>query len=86
MRLKLFATPHLCLLTSMLSNKELMHSVFGPRVAGCRTFLVFAILAGMAYQGVQNINEQLAMKGEYNNPEQEHLFRWIVSDTKKGQY
>ena len=82
MRLKLFATPHLCLLSSLLANKRIISIITNSGII--RIFFVGLLLAGMANQGVKNIQNQLEMRGEYNNPEQERLFIWINKSTSRG--
>ncbi|KAL3089508.1 hypothetical protein niasHS_006892 [Heterodera schachtii] len=79
MRLKLFATPQLCILCSCALNKDLL----GIRFSRFRVFLAVLFFAGMAIPGWTNIREQLEIQGEYNNPEQERLFHWIEKNTKK---
>ena len=86
MRLKLFATPQLCLLSALLASPSLLHFVFGrPLGTPLRGVVVVLVLAGMAQRGLTNLEEQLAIRGEYNNPEQEALFQWVQSNTGKGR-
>uniref|UniRef100_A0A914HAL2 Large ribosomal subunit protein uL14 n=1 Tax=Globodera rostochiensis TaxID=31243 RepID=A0A914HAL2_GLORO len=80
MRLKLFATPQLCLLCSWTVNRDLL----GARLAPFRLILAALLLAGMTSRGWTNVREQLQIQGEYNNPEQERLFHWIDKNTKKN--
>uniref|UniRef100_A0A183CNW7 Large ribosomal subunit protein uL14 n=1 Tax=Globodera pallida TaxID=36090 RepID=A0A183CNW7_GLOPA len=80
MRLKLFATPQICLLCSWTVNRDLL----GARLAPFRLILAALLLAGMASRGWTNVREQLEIQGEYNNPEQERLFHWIDKNTKKN--
>lgn len=35
----------------------------------------------MAYHGVENLNKQWGIHGEYSNPDQEMLFNWIQDET-----
>ncbi|VDK49036.1 unnamed protein product [Anisakis simplex] len=46
--------------------------------------ILVALVAAMAFQGVQNVEKQLSIQGEYSNPEQEMLFNWISQNTKPG--
>ena len=86
MRLKLFATPQLCLFCTVLANNRLLASAFGRPLGILRIFLIGILLAGMAQKGRENVREQLEMKSEFNNPEQEKLFTWILTTTPKGEH
>uniref|UniRef100_A0A1I8BU51 Uncharacterized protein n=1 Tax=Meloidogyne hapla TaxID=6305 RepID=A0A1I8BU51_MELHA len=81
MRLKLFATPHLCLLLSLLANKKIIKI---GNIKIIKLIFIGIILSGMSNKGIKNIQNQLEMKGEYNNPEQESLFIWINENTLKN--
>jgi len=71
MRLKLFLTPHLCLLTSLLAAPS-------PHVARyTQAALLAGLVAAMSVQGVANIREQRGIIGEYQNVELEELVEWI---------
>ncbi|MFH4978317.1 hypothetical protein AB6A40_005026 [Gnathostoma spinigerum] len=82
MRLKLFLTPHLCIITALLANRKLMNVSFGFSIPLWiqRTFL-FALLATMAFDGFSNIKKQRNIQGEYSNIDQEKLFEWIMRNT-----
>uniref|UniRef100_A0A915DMX4 C-mannosyltransferase DPY19L1 n=1 Tax=Ditylenchus dipsaci TaxID=166011 RepID=A0A915DMX4_9BILA len=82
MRLKLFSTPHLCALASLVANKEFMQKALHPLVGKLRLVLVFALLAAMSFNGYKNVKEEMDMRGEFSNPEQEYLFEWILKQTK----
>jgi hypothetical protein len=72
MRLKLFLTPHLCLLTSLLAGPGL------PLVSSRLQYgALVALVAAMSVQGVANIQDQRAIMGEYQNPQLEELIDWI---------
>uniref|UniRef100_A0A915L3G7 C-mannosyltransferase dpy-19 n=1 Tax=Romanomermis culicivorax TaxID=13658 RepID=A0A915L3G7_ROMCU len=84
MRLKLFFTPHLCILASLLASKELFNAIFGGALKrGVQNALCILLLALMAVEGVKNIQSQLSIMGEYSNPQQEQLFNWISKNTAK---
>ena len=75
MRLKLFLTPHLCLLTSLLCLPS------PPCLTKQQhTGLLVALVAVMSFQGVQNLQEQRAIMGEYQNVQLEELVDWINSE------
>jgi len=74
MRLKLFSTPALCILSSLLASRE-VYSFIPKRIQ--QYAAVFIILGVMSIQGYPNLKEQFNMKGEYNNPELEQLIEWL---------
>lgn len=81
MRLKLFFTPHLCLITSLIMMKKWLIIFKKPEVQ----YTVVTILLGlMAFQGIQNINHQRNILGEYSNPELEELILWVNSSTDQN--
>ncbi|XP_073189007.1 protein C-mannosyl-transferase DPY19L1 isoform X6 [Lepidochelys kempii] len=80
MRLKLFLTPHLCVMASLICSKQLFGWLFGkiqPKT------LVFAILAIMAIEGSANLQNQWNIMGEFSNLPQEELLEWIKSSTRQ---
>ncbi|XP_058504269.1 dpy-19-like 1, like [Solea solea] len=78
MRLKLFLTPHMCIMASLICSKQLFSWV-GERFK--HQVLVFAVMAGMAIQGVANLQAQWAIIGEFSNLPQEELLNWIQDNT-----
>lgn len=60
---------------------QLIAKAFNINAAKWRIAIVFISLAGMTYQAQKNIQEQMQMRGEYSNVEQESLFEWIVRET-----
>uniref|UniRef100_A0A914BX01 Uncharacterized protein n=1 Tax=Acrobeloides nanus TaxID=290746 RepID=A0A914BX01_9BILA len=83
MRLKLFATPHLCIISALIVNGDLLSLVLSRKVSSFwRSAFAIAVISGMGYQGVKNIQQQLSIAGEYSNPEQEALFNWIQVNTR----
>lgn len=84
MRLKLFMTPQLCILTSLLASSKFIDVALPRKVTrNVHLAVIFIILAGMSIFGVQNIQSQRQIIGEYSNPDQEMLFDWIEANTKK---
>ncbi|XP_068094395.1 protein C-mannosyl-transferase DPY19L1-like [Hyperolius riggenbachi] len=73
MRLKLFLTPHMCVMASLLSCRQLFRGMFNR--ANCQ--MVIFILALMSIQGISNMQNQLHIKGEFSNIAQEELLEWI---------
>lgn len=81
MRLKLFGTPALCVLASLLASRQLFGFLLDKRKHQAAVIL---LIAAMSVQGVMNLKVQFATQGEYNNPEQEELIEWINSKTPKN--
>uniref|UniRef100_A0A493THB2 Dpy-19 like C-mannosyltransferase 1 n=1 Tax=Anas platyrhynchos platyrhynchos TaxID=8840 RepID=A0A493THB2_ANAPP len=80
MRLKLFLTPHLCVMASLVCSKQLFGWLFckiQPKT------LVFAILALMAIEGSANLQTQWNIMGEFSNLPQEELLEWIQVSTRQ---
>lgn len=80
MRLKLFWTPHMCLMTSLLASRELF-SWIGSRQR--QLAIVVVIFAGMSVQGIQNLQHQWSIMGEYSNYPLEELVEWVQTKTSK---
>lgn len=78
MRLKLFLTPHMCLMTSLLCSRQLFGWV-GEKVK--QHAAVFIIVSIMAVQGVANLQQQWSIMGEFSNLPQEDLLEWIKENT-----
>ncbi|KAB7507250.1 putative C-mannosyltransferase [Armadillidium nasatum] len=82
MRLKLFFTPQLCVISSLLTSRSLW-SIFK------RKDIHYAVLAllvsSMCIRGFRNIVEQRGIVGEYNDPNLEELLEWINSETGKEE-
>lgn len=81
MRLKLFGTPALCIMASLLASRQLFGFVCDKRKHQAALVVLIAI---MSVQGVMNLQVQFATQGEYNNPEQEALVEWINTETPKN--
>ncbi|KAG7216433.1 hypothetical protein INR49_001919 [Caranx melampygus] len=79
MRLKLFLTPHMCIMASLICSKQLF-SWIGERLK--LQIVVFAIMAVMAVQGVANLQAQWGIIGEFSNLPQEELLDWIQENTR----
>ncbi|XP_030637797.1 dpy-19-like 1, like [Chanos chanos] len=79
MRLKLFLTPHMCIMSSLICSRQLFGWV-GEKFK--LHMMVFAILSIMAMQGVANLQSQWAIMGEFSNLPQEELLEWIKDQTK----
>ncbi|XP_069777129.1 dpy-19-like 1, like isoform X1 [Narcine bancroftii] len=80
MRLKLFLTPHMCLMASLICSRQLFWWI---RNKTHHQILVSMILAVMAVQGIMNLKEQWSLIGEFSNFPQEELLEWIKENTAK---
>nr|XP_011436284.2 probable C-mannosyltransferase DPY19L1 [Crassostrea gigas] len=81
MRLKLFWTPHLCLMTSLLASRKLFGWIGGKE----KQYAVIAVLlACMTVEGIQNIWHQWSIMGEYSNYPLEELVEWVKVQTPKN--
>lgn len=79
MRLKLFLTPHMCVMASLICSRQLFGWLFGKVHPGA---VVFAVLAAMSIQGSANLQTQWNIVGEFSNLPQEELIEWIRYSTK----
>jgi hypothetical protein len=71
MRLKLFLTPHLCIIGG------LAFKIF--KLSARRSYLLIITTIGLAsVVGLWNLNEQMQIFGEYSNPEMEDLVNCVV--------
>ncbi|XP_078073057.1 dpy-19-like 1, like isoform X2 [Mustelus asterias] len=80
MRLKLFLTPHMCIMASLICSRQLFSRV---RSKSQHQIIVCVMLAAMALQGATNLKEQWSIVGEFSNFPQEELLEWINENTKK---
>ncbi|XP_032257684.1 probable C-mannosyltransferase DPY19L2 isoform X4 [Phoca vitulina] len=79
MRLKLFLTPHMCVMASLICSRWLFGWIF------CRVRfenVIFGILTVMSIQGCANLHNQWSIIGEFNNLPQEELIQWIKYNTR----
>ncbi|XP_066485283.1 protein C-mannosyl-transferase DPY19L1-like [Tiliqua scincoides] len=80
MRLKLFLTPHMCIMASLVFSKQLFGWVFSKVPPGA---VFIAILAIMAYPGSTNLQKEWEIVGEFSDLPQEELLMWIKANTKQ---
>nr|CAD7423811.1 unnamed protein product [Timema monikensis] len=78
MRLKLFLTPHLCILTSLLGARR-----FFSFLRSRELHLVWLILlvCCMSTRGLYNLRRQWGITGEASNPPMEEMLLWVQSST-----
>ncbi|KAJ8290860.1 hypothetical protein GJAV_G00018450, partial [Gymnothorax javanicus] len=79
MRLKLFLTPHMCVMASLVCSRQLFGWI-GEKYR--QQLLVFGLLSLMAIQGVANLQNQWGIMGEFSNLPQEELLEWIKDNTR----
>uniref|UniRef100_A0A3Q3VRM7 Uncharacterized protein n=1 Tax=Mola mola TaxID=94237 RepID=A0A3Q3VRM7_MOLML len=79
MRLKLFLTPHMCIMASLVCSKQLFGWI---EEKSKNLIMVFALMALMAIQGVANLQAQWAIIGEFSNLPQEELLEWVEENTQ----
>ncbi|XP_077577492.1 dpy-19-like 1, like [Stigmatopora nigra] len=78
MRLKLFLTPHMCIVASLICSRQLLGWIGDKSRHRAATILVLAL---MAVQGVSNLRSQWGIIGEFSNMPQEELLEWIRDNT-----
>nr|XP_033786494.1 probable C-mannosyltransferase DPY19L1 isoform X2 [Geotrypetes seraphini] len=81
MRLKLFLTPHMCIMASLICSKQLfgwLFNKYNPQI------IIFTILALMAIQGSSNLQKQWSIMGQFSNLPQEELLEWIKANTRQN--
>ncbi|XP_059964182.1 probable C-mannosyltransferase DPY19L2 [Mesoplodon densirostris] len=74
LRLKLFLTPHMCVMASLICSQQLFGWLF-RRVRF--EYVIFGILTVMSIRGCANLRNQWSIIGEFNNLPQEELIQWI---------
>ncbi|XP_067304209.1 dpy-19-like 1, like [Pseudorasbora parva] len=78
MRLKLFLTPHMCIMSCLICSRQLFGWI-GEKIKLQMT--VVGILSIMAVQGFTNLQSQWGIIGEFSNFPQEELLEWIKDNT-----
>ncbi|XP_065559649.1 protein C-mannosyl-transferase DPY19L1-like isoform X2 [Artemia franciscana] len=77
MRLKLFMTPHLCVVASVLASRKVFHVLSKT----LHFSLIALLLAAMSVKGIENLKIEVYREGFYQNPQQMELFEYISSST-----
>uniref|UniRef100_A0A8C2HEM9 Dpy-19-like 1, like (H. sapiens) n=1 Tax=Cyprinus carpio TaxID=7962 RepID=A0A8C2HEM9_CYPCA len=78
MRLKLFLTPHMCIMSCLICSRQLFGWVGGKFKL---QLTVVGILSIMAVQGIANLQSQWGIIGEFSNFPQEELLEWVKDNT-----
>lgn len=81
MRLKLFLTPHMCIVAGLLASKKLIP---GLRSREIQLGVLAVIVALMSVKGVENIGDQRNIMGEYQNVALEELVDWVNDNLPKN--
>ena len=95
MRLKLFWTPQLCVMVSLVAYNssvsviDFMFNVFNQDKKEITTIFkvsALVLLVGlMSYQGLENLKQQHKIQGEYSDYSMEMLVNWINRNTKLNE-
>ncbi|XP_022102331.1 probable C-mannosyltransferase DPY19L1 [Acanthaster planci] len=81
MRLKLFLTPHLCLISSLLASRQ----IFGWLGDRMRHAIVLTLLLSlMSIAGVANLQHQWSIRGDFSNAPQEEMLEWVKANTPQN--
>lgn len=78
MRLKLFMTPQLCIVASLLTTEcyfKILHKKNWYYV-----FMTILVMA-MAIPGLKNLKDQRSYQGQYHNADLEDLLHWVNTET-----
>ncbi|XP_041100784.1 probable C-mannosyltransferase DPY19L1 [Polyodon spathula] len=79
MRLKLFLTPHMCIMASLICSRQLFGWI---KWKYNHHGMVLVIIVVMSVQGFANLRNQWSIMGEFSNIPQEELLEWIKANTK----
>ena len=80
MRLKLFLTPHMCIVTGLLASRKIIP---GLKSREMQLGVLAVLVALMSVKGVENIGEQRNIMGEYQNVALEELVDWVNENLPK---
>ena len=78
MRLKLFMTPQLCIVASLITCRVYFKVLHKREVY---YGLMAVMVAVMSIRGTENLLAQRSIRGEYMNPDLEELLVWVSTDT-----
>ncbi|XP_049637695.1 probable C-mannosyltransferase DPY19L2 [Suncus etruscus] len=80
LRMKLFLTPHMCIVASLFCSQQLFGWLFSKfRFEN----IIFGVLVLMSIQGCANLHNQWTIMGEFSNLPQEELIQWIKYNTRQ---
>nr|CAD7459407.1 unnamed protein product [Timema tahoe] len=78
MRLKLFLTPHLCILTSLLGARRFFSFLRSRNIHWAGLVL---LVCCMSPRGLYNLRQQWGIMGEASNPPMEEMLLWVRVNT-----
>ncbi|KAK3916297.1 putative C-mannosyltransferase DPY19L1, partial [Frankliniella fusca] len=84
MRLKLFLTPQMCVLVSLIASEKVLNVFpFISKMKHRKTSFLLVLLGILCFLGSTNIKKQHDIQGEYSNYPLEELLTWIENSTSK---
>ncbi|CAK9801429.1 C-mannosyltransferase dpy-19 [Anthophora plagiata] len=83
MRLKLFMNPHLCIIAGTVCANRYLEKL-GLKSDLMKTAVTLLLISAMSYHGLERLQEERSVIGEYSNIEQEELFEWIKKNTPEN--
>lgn len=78
MRLKLFMTPQLCIMASLITCKKYFKVLEKREIYYGFLALIIGV---MSFRGTENVLQQRATRGEYLNTNLEELLEWVSTET-----
>lgn len=80
MRLKLFMNPHLCIIAGTICANRYLEKL-GIKRKITKTAIIVLLMSAISYHGLEILQEERSVMGEYSDIEQEELFEWIKKNT-----
>ncbi|XP_016906193.1 probable C-mannosyltransferase DPY19L1 isoform X1 [Apis cerana] len=80
MRLKLFMNPHLCIIAGTICANRYLEKL-GIKRKITKTAIIVLLISAISYHGLEILQEERSVMGEYSDIEQEELFEWIKKNT-----
>jgi len=81
MRLKLFFTPHLCIVAGILAKDQILPNTWRLNTKLVQTSMIFCLLGLMSIKGISNLQHSYSRLGEYSDPPLEDLLDWVNAKT-----
>lgn len=84
MRLKLFLTPQMCILVSLIASDTVLKTISIVKKNQCNKISFLLVMLGiLCVLGCTNIKKQHDIQGEYSNYPLEELLTWVEKNTNK---